>query len=50
MQLKVFQVDAFTSSLFKENPAAVVILEKEIPNELMQNIAFENNLSETAMF
>ena len=48
MQLKVFQVDAFTSSLFKGNPAAVVILEKEIPNELMQNIAFENNLSETA--
>ena len=48
MQLKVFQVDAFTSSLFKGNPAAVVILEKEIPYELMQNIAFENNLSETA--
>ena len=38
MQLKVFQVDAFTSSLFKGNPAAVVILEKEIPYELMQNI------------
>ena len=48
MQLKVFQVDAFTSSLFKGNPAAVVILENEIPDELMQNIAFENNLSETA--
>ena len=48
MQLKVFQVDAFASSLFKGNPAAVVILENEIPDELMQNIAFENNLSETA--
>ena len=48
MQLKVFQVDAFTGSLFKGNPAAVVILEEEISDELMQNIAFENNLSETA--
>ena len=48
MQLKVYQVDAFAGSLFKGNPAAIVILEKEIPDELMQNIAFENNLSETA--
>ena len=48
MQLKAFQVDAFTNSLFKGNPAAVVILENEISDELMQNIAFENNLSETA--
>jgi len=48
MQLKAFQVDAFTGSLFKGNPAAVVILEEEISDELMQNIAFENNLSETA--
>ena len=48
MQLKVYQVDAFAGSLFKGNPAAIVILEKDIPDELMQNIAFENNLSETA--
>lgn len=48
MQLKIYQVDAFTNSLFKGNPAAVVILEKEISEELMQNIALENNLSETA--
>lgn len=48
MQLKVYQADAFTDSLFSGNPAAVVILEKEIPEELMQNIASENNLSETA--
>ena len=33
MQLKVYQVDAFAGSLFKGNPAAVVILEKEIPDE-----------------
>ena len=31
MQLKVYQADAFTDSLFSGNPAAVVILEKEIP-------------------
>ena len=44
----MFQIDAFTSSQFKGNPAAVVILEKKISVDLMQQIAFENNLSETA--
>ena len=44
----MFQVDAFTNSQFKGNPAAVVILEKKISADLMQQIAFENNLSETA--
>ena len=44
----MFQVDAFTNSQFKGNPAAVVILEKKISAHLMQQIAFENNLSETA--
>ena len=48
MELPIFQVDAFTDSQFKGNPAAVVILEKNISAELMQEIAFENNLSETA--
>ena len=44
----MFQIDAFTSFQFKGNPAAVVILEKKISVDLMQQIAFENNLSETA--
>jgi PhzF family phenazine biosynthesis protein len=48
MQLTLYQIDAFTNTLFRGNPAAVVILEKWIDKELMQNIAAENNLSETA--
>ena len=50
MQLPIFQVDAFTSKTFKGNPAAVVPLNKWLPDEVMQNIAMENNLSETAFF
>lgn len=46
--LKQYVVDAFTSTVFKGNPAAVCILEKWLPDSLMQNIAKENNLSETA--
>jgi PhzF family phenazine biosynthesis protein len=44
----IYQVDAFTSKPFKGNPAGVCILEKEMPDEWMQNIAAEMNLSETA--
>ncbi len=43
-----FQVDAFTSEPFKGNPAGVCILEKEMPDEWMQNIAAEIHVSETA--
>lgn len=50
MTHSIYQVDAFTSELFKGNPAAVVPLEKWLPEEAMQNIALENNLSETAFF
>ncbi len=50
MKLDIFQVDAFTSKLFAGNPAAVVPLEKWLDAELMQKIALENNLSETAFF
>lgn len=50
MKLKLFQADAFASSLFKGNPAAVVPLTNWLPDELMQRIALENNLSETAFF
>jgi len=41
-------VDAFKEQLLKVNPAAVVPLETWIDDATMQNIASENNLSETA--
>lgn len=44
----IYQVDAFTTEAFKGNPAGVCILEKEPSVQLMQNIAMEMNLSETA--
>lgn len=46
--MKCYVVDAFTDTVFKGNPAAVCPLEQWIPDDLMQNIAVENNLSETA--
>ena len=49
-RIKIYQVDAFTSDLFTGNPAAVCPLEDWLPDELMQSIALENNLSETAFF
>lgn len=50
MQIPVYQVDAFTSKLFGGNPAAVCPLDEWLPDETMQSIAAENNLSETAFF
>jgi PhzF family phenazine biosynthesis protein len=50
MNLQIFQVDAFTTKPFGGNPAAVVPLEKWLPDEVMLKIAGENNLSETAFF
>lgn len=50
MKIKIFQIDAFANQVFKGNPAAVCPLESWLPDELMQNIALENNLSETAFF
>jgi PhzF family phenazine biosynthesis protein len=50
MILPIYQVDAFTTKLFSGNPAAVVPLEKWLDDEVLQNIAAENNLSETAFF
>ncbi|MGD0340735.1 MAG: PhzF family phenazine biosynthesis isomerase [Bacteroidales bacterium] len=44
----IYQVDAFTSKPFKGNPAAVCILEKKMPDQWMQNVAAEMNLSETS--
>lgn len=48
MRTKIYQVDAFASETFKGNPAAVCILEQWLDDGLMQSIAMENNLSETA--
>ncbi|MBI2420422.1 MAG: PhzF family phenazine biosynthesis protein [Ignavibacteriales bacterium] len=46
--IPIYQVDAFNSVLFKGNPAAVCILNTWLPDEIMQKIGLENNLSETA--
>jgi PhzF family phenazine biosynthesis protein len=50
MKLSIYQIDAFTDKVFGGNPAAVVPLEKWLEKEVMQAIAAENNLSETAFF
>ena len=50
MNLKIYQLDAFTNKVFGGNPAAVVPLTKWISDELMQKIALENNLAETAFY
>lgn len=50
MKQTIYQVDAFTDSLFSGNPAAVCPLENWLNESTMQNIAMENNLSETAFF
>ncbi|GAA4843617.1 PhzF family phenazine biosynthesis protein [Algivirga pacifica] len=46
--LPIYQVDAFAYQQFKGNPAAVCLLGEWLEDELLQNIAAENNLSETA--
>ena len=50
MKLPIFQVDAFASELFKGNPAAVIPMKEWLSDKIMQQIAAENNLSETAFF
>jgi PhzF family phenazine biosynthesis protein len=50
MKLTIYQVDAFADKVFAGNPAAVIPLEDWIEEDLMQKIAMENNLSETAYF
>lgn len=50
MKLQLYQVDAFTDRVFGGNPAAVVPLQRWLPVPVMQDIAAENNLSETAFF
>jgi PhzF family phenazine biosynthesis protein len=50
MDIPIFQVDAFHHELFKGNPAAVCPLKEWLPDEMMQSMAMENNLSETSFF
>ncbi|MCL4170226.1 UNVERIFIED_CONTAM: hypothetical protein GTU68_057701 [Idotea baltica] len=46
----MYQVDAFSDTIFKGNPAAVIPLQAWLEDDIMQAIAAENNLSETAFF
>jgi PhzF family phenazine biosynthesis protein len=48
MKIQIFQVDAFTNKLFGGNPAAVCVLHTWLSEPVMQAIAEENNLAETA--
>ena len=50
MTIPIYQVDAFTETLFGGNPAAICPLDKWLPAPQMQKIAAENNLAETAFF
>ena len=50
MKIKLFQIDAFTDKVFSGNPAAVCPLNSWLPEGLMQQIAMENNLAETAFY
>jgi len=50
MKVPIYQVDAFTDQTFKGNPAAVCPLDGWPEDSILQNIAAENNLSETAFF
>jgi len=50
LKLRMYQIDAFTDKLFHGNPAAVCPLREWLTDDRMQNIATENNLSETAFF
>jgi PhzF family phenazine biosynthesis protein len=50
MRNKIYQIDAFTDTVFSGNPAAVCPLEFWPEDSLLQKIALENNLSETAFY
>ncbi len=50
MKIDIFQIDAFTSTLFGGNPAAVCPLESWLEDSVLQKIAAENNIAETAFF
>jgi predicted PhzF superfamily epimerase YddE/YHI9 len=50
MRIPYYQVDAFTAKVFGGNPAGVCPLEEWLPDDVLQNIAAENNQAETAFF
>ena len=50
MKIKLYQIDAFTNHLFGGNTAAICPLNEWIPDVVLQNIAMENNLAETAFY
>ena len=50
MTIPIYQADAFTDKLFGGNPAAICPLTEWLPDDVMQKIAIENNLAETAFF
>lgn len=50
MHIPVYQIDAFTGESFRGNPAGVCPLQEWLPDEVMQKVATQNNLSETAFF
>ncbi len=50
MELTLYQIDAFTKNVFSGNPAAICPLTDWLDDDIMQSIALENNLSETAFF
>ena len=50
MELNLYQIDSFTDTPFEGNPAAVIPLKTWLPDNIMQSIAEENNLSETVFF
>lgn len=50
MKYKIYQIDAFTDRIFSGNPAAVCPLNEWLSDDLMQKIAMENNLAETAFY
>ena len=50
MLIKLYQIDAFTENIFGGNSAAICRLNQWLSDNIMQKIASENNLSETAFF
>ena len=50
MKQKIYQIDAFTDILFSGNPAAICPLNEWLPDNILQKIAMENNLAETAFY
>ena len=50
MELDLYQIDSFTDTIFKGNPACVVPLNEWLSDEVLLNIAKENAVAETAFF